>query len=117
VLGYQYVFVSIYKNRSTDQTKALLLHVFDALCWSVGPRVVIKMNHRTGGTIGHRIEYLAEVRYAEVGPLSGLREEQDEIFDNIILMYDILPCVDDLLELIWQHRSNNAGITCAADYV
>jgi len=32
-------------------------------------------------------------------------------------MNDILPCVDDLLELIWQSRKNNAGITCAADYM
>ncbi|KAJ2986590.1 hypothetical protein NUW54_g9712 [Trametes sanguinea] len=32
-------------------------------------------------------------------------------------MNDILPCVDDLLELIWQSRRNNAGITCAADYM
>lgn len=32
-------------------------------------------------------------------------------------MNDILPCVDDVLELIWQSRHNNAGITCAADYI
>jgi hypothetical protein len=25
--------------------------------------------------------------------------------------------VDDLLELIWQSRRNNAGITCASDYM
>ncbi|KAF8326450.1 cryptococcal mannosyltransferase 1-domain-containing protein [Amanita rubescens] len=32
-------------------------------------------------------------------------------------MNDVLPCVDDLLELIWQSRRNNAGITCATDYM
>lgn len=32
-------------------------------------------------------------------------------------MNDILPCVDDLLELIWQSRRQNAGLTCAADYM
>ena len=30
---------------------------------------------------------------------------------------DVLPCVDDLLELIWQSRMQNAGITCGADYI
>ncbi|KAF8335287.1 hypothetical protein F5887DRAFT_921218 [Amanita rubescens] len=32
-------------------------------------------------------------------------------------MNDVLPCVDDLLELIWQIRRNNAGITCATNYM
>ncbi|KAG8753371.1 capsular associated protein [Serendipita sp. 396] len=32
-------------------------------------------------------------------------------------MNDILPCVDDVLELIWQSRRQNAGVTCAADYM
>lgn len=30
---------------------------------------------------------------------------------------DVLPCTDDLLELIWQSRRQNAGITCGADYI
>lgn len=30
---------------------------------------------------------------------------------------DVLPCTDDLLELIWQSRLQNAGITCGADYI
>lgn len=29
----------------------------------------------------------------------------------------MLPCVDDVLELIWQSRRQNAGITCGADYI
>lgn len=116
VLGYHNVFVSIYENGSTDQTKALL-RIFDALCRSVGLRVVIRTSRRTRGAFNHRIEYLAEVRNAAFGPLFELREEQNEYFDSIIFMNDILPCVDDLLELIWQSRLNNAGITCAADYM
>jgi len=50
-------------------------------------------------------------------PLHELRDAESEYFDTIIFMNDILPCVDDLLELIWQSRRNNAGITCAADYM
>ncbi|KAI4519792.1 glycosyltransferase family 69 protein [Schizophyllum commune] len=116
ILGYQNVFVSIYENGSTDQTKALL-RIFDALTRSVGMRIVIRTSMRTRGAFNHRIEYLAEVRNAAFGPLHELRDAENEYFDTIIFMNDILPCVDDLLELIWQSRRNNAGITCAADYM
>lgn len=116
ILGYQNVYVSIYENGSTDQTKALL-HMFDALCRSVGLRVKIATSMRTRGAFNHRIEYLAEVRNAAFVPLHDLRNTQNEYFDSIIFMNDILPCADDLLELIWQSRRNNAGITCASDYM
>ena len=116
IVGYQNVYVSIYENGSTDQTKALL-RIFDALCKSVGLRVKIQTSMRTRGAFNHRIEYLAEVRNAAFVPLHDLRNTQNEYFDTIIFMNDILPCVDDLLELIWQSRKNNAGITCATDYM
>ncbi|KAF9025053.1 capsular associated protein [Hymenopellis radicata] len=116
ILGYHNVFVSIYENGSTDQTKALL-RIFDALTRSTGMRITIRTSMRTRGAFNHRIEYLAEVRNAAFVPLHELREAENEYFDTIIFMNDILPCVDDLLELIWQSRRNNAGITCAADYM
>ncbi|KAH9000565.1 CAP59-like protein [Lactarius hatsudake] len=116
VLGYHNVFVSIYENGSTDQTKALL-RIFDALARSVGLRVTIRTSQRTRGAFNHRIEYLAEVRNAAFVPLHELRDDQNEYFDTIVFMNDILPCIDDLLELIFQSRLNNAGITCAADYM
>ncbi|KZT00725.1 glycosyltransferase family 69 protein [Laetiporus sulphureus 93-53] len=116
ILGYHNVYVSIYENGSTDQTKALL-RIFDALCRSVGMRVTIRTSMRTRGAFNHRIEYLAEVRNAAFVPLHELRDAENEYFDTIIFMNDVLPCVDDLLELIWQSRRNNAGITCAADYM
>ena len=115
-LGYHNVFVSIYENGSTDQTKALL-RIFDALARSVGLRVTIRTSQRTRGAFNHRIEYLAEVRNAAFVPLHELRDGQNEYFDTIVFMNDILPCIDDLLELIHQSRLNNAGITCAADYM
>ncbi|KAF5371766.1 hypothetical protein D9758_003584 [Tetrapyrgos nigripes] len=116
ILGYPNVFVSIYENGSTDQTKALL-RIYDALTRAVGLRVTIRTSSRTRGAFNHRIEYLAEVRNAAFVPLHELRETQGEYFDTIVFMNDILPCVDDLLELIYQSRLNSAGITCAADYM
>ncbi|KAF7319547.1 hypothetical protein HMN09_00294100 [Mycena chlorophos] len=116
ILGYHNVYVSIYENGSTDQTKALL-RIFDALTRSVGMRITIRTSSRTRGAFNHRIEYLAEVRNAAFVPLHELRDAENEFFDTIVFMNDILPCVDDLLELIWQSRKNNAGITCAADYM
>ncbi|KAI5121932.1 hypothetical protein M0805_000261 [Coniferiporia weirii] len=116
VVGYQNVFVSIYENGSNDQTQALL-RIFDALMHSVGMRVIIKSSNRKRGIHAHRIEYLAEVRNAALGPLYELRDSENEYFDSVIFMNDILPCVDDLLELIWQSRRQNAGVTCAADYM
>lgn len=116
IVGYQNVFVSIYENGSNDQTQALL-RIFDSLMHSVGMRVVIKSSNRKRGIHAHRIEYLAEVRNAAMGPLYELRDSENEYFDTVIFMNDILPCVDDLLELIWQSRRQNAGVTCAADYM
>ena len=116
ILGYHNVFVSIYENGSTDQTKALL-RIFDALARSIGLRVTIRTSQRTRGAFNHRIEYLAEVRNAAFVPLHEQRNAENEYFDTIIFMNDILPCVDDLLELIYQSRLNNAGITCATDYM
>ncbi len=116
VLGYHNVYVSIYENGSNDQTKALL-RIFDALARTVGLRVIIRTSMRTRGAFNHRIEYLAEVRNAAMVPLHELRDTEGEVFDSIIFMNDILPCVDDVLELIWQSRKQNAGITCAADYM
>lgn len=116
VLGYHNVYVSIYENGSNDQTKALL-RIFDALARTVGLRVIIRTSMRTRGAFNHRIEYLAEVRNAAMVPLHELRDTEGEIFDTIVFMNDILPCVDDVLELIWQSRKQNAGITCAADYM
>jgi hypothetical protein len=116
ILGFQNVYVSIYENGSDDQTKALL-RIFDALCRSVGLKVHIRTSMRTRSDFAHRIEYLAEVRNAAFVPLHELRDSHGEHFDTIVFMNDILPCVDDLLELIYQSRLNNAGITCAADYM
>ncbi|KAJ7201054.1 capsular associated protein [Mycena pura] len=116
ILGFHNVYVSIYENGSTDQTKALL-RIFDALTRSVGMRITIRTSTRTRGQFNHRIEYLAEVRNAAFVPLHELRDAENEFFDTIVFMNDVLPCVDDLLELIWQSRRNNAGITCAADYM
>lgn len=116
ILGYHNVYVSIYENGSTDQTKALL-RIFDALTKTVGMRITIRTSMRTRGAFNHRIEYLAEVRNAAFVPLHELRDSENEYFDTIIFMNDVLPCVDDILELIWQSRRNNAGITCAADYM
>ncbi|KAM0791408.1 hypothetical protein ACM66B_005869 [Microbotryomycetes sp. NB124-2] len=116
ILGFHNVFVSVYENGSSDQTKALL-RIFDALCRSVGLRVVIRTSLRTRGAFHHRIEYLAEVRNAALAPLQELRDTEGELFDSIIFMNDVLPCVDDLLELVWQSRRQNAGITCGSDYI
>nr|KIR83871.1 alpha-1,3-mannosyltransferase [Cryptococcus tetragattii IND107] len=116
ILGYHNVFVSIYENGSNDQTKALL-KIFDALARTVGLRIIIRTSMRTRGLFNHRIEYLAEVRNAAMLPLHELRDNDGEVFDSVVFMNDILPCVDDLLELIWQSRRQNAGITCAADYM
>lgn len=116
VLGYHNVFVSIYENGSKDQTKALLI-LFSALCRTVGLEVEIRQSPRSRGTFNHRIEYLAEVRNAAMEPLREQWNKNGRTFDSIVFMNDILPCIDDILELIWQSRRQNAGITCAADYM
>lgn len=85
ILGFQNVFVSVYENGSSDQTKALL-RLFDGLSRSVGIRVVIRTSLRTRGAFHHRIEYLAEVRNAALAPLQELRDSEGELFDTVIFM-------------------------------
>ncbi|KXN84583.1 Alpha-1,3-mannosyltransferase CMT1 [Leucoagaricus sp. SymC.cos] len=116
ILGYHNVFVAVYENGSNAQTKARL-RIFDALARSVGMRVMIRTSQLTRGQFNHHIEYLAEVCNSTFVPLHELRDTEGEYFDTIIFMDNIFPCVDDLLELIWQSRKNNAGITCTADYM
>lgn len=89
IVGFHNVFVSVYENGSTDQTKALL-RIFDALSRSVGLRVVIRTSLRTRGAFHHRIEYLAEVRNAALAPLQELRDAEGEEFDSVIFMVGII---------------------------
>lgn len=88
IVGFHNVFVSVYENGSTDQTKALL-RLFDALSRSVGLRVVIRTSLRTRGAFHHRIEYLAEVRNAALAPLQELRDAEGEVFDSVIFMVSV----------------------------
>lgn len=88
IVGFHNVFVSVYENGSTDQTKALL-RLFDALSRSVGLRVVIRTSLRTRGQFNHRIEYLAEVRNAALAPLQELRDAEGEVFDSVIFMVSL----------------------------
>ncbi|KAJ3965827.1 cryptococcal mannosyltransferase 1-domain-containing protein [Lentinula raphanica] len=80
-------------------------------------RITIRTSMCTRGAFNHRIEYLAEVRNAAFVPLHEPREAEGDYFDTFIFMDDILPCVYNILELIWQSRRNSAGTTCAADYM
>jgi alpha-1,3-mannosyltransferase len=70
ILGCHNIYVSIYENGSTDQTKALL-RIFDAPTRSVGMRITIRTSMHTRGAFNHRIEYLAEVRNAAFVLLSS----------------------------------------------
>ncbi|KAE9406642.1 hypothetical protein BT96DRAFT_1051502, partial [Gymnopus androsaceus JB14] len=87
ILGYHNVFVSIYENGSTDQTKALL-RIYDALTRSTGMRITIRTSMRTQGAFN-----LAEVQNAAFIPLHELRDTEGEYFDTIVFMNDVLPCV------------------------
>lgn len=71
---------------------------------STGMRNVIKSNTRRRGIYVCRSEYLAEVWKAAMGPSFELRESENEYFDTVVFMNDVLPCVDVVLELIWQSR-------------
>jgi alpha-1,3-mannosyltransferase len=64
-------------------------------------RIIIRTCMRTRGAFNYRIEYLAEVRNAAFVPLHELRDSENDYFDTIIFMNDILP----------------AGMTCASDYM
>lgn len=116
ILGPERCSLSIIEGRSTDGTYIILDHLKPYLedlgvkFWLQQSKIDPYAKDRD------RIEQLAILRNRAIEPLlvgnNGFSQNPQIIFLN-----DILLCPDDILELIYQHKLQNATQTCAMDWI
>ncbi|OMJ14974.1 Alpha-1,3-mannosyltransferase CMT1 [Smittium culicis] len=112
-LGPENTFLSIYENGSHDKTKELL-HDFESFLNELDVRFSIVTENSKRPEIYHRIGYLAEIRNRALKPLEK-EEKKGFIYDKIIFFNDILFCLNDILELLYQSDLQRSDITSPLD--
>lgn len=115
-LGPENCGLSIVEGRSTDGTfevlEALRTHLN-----KLGLRYWLQqsdLNPKDGAI--DRIEALARLRNMAFEPMLN----ETELFSEkplIVFINDIVPCPDDVYEMIYQHELQNAVQTCAMDWI
>ncbi|KAJ2805438.1 hypothetical protein H4S07_004021, partial [Coemansia furcata] len=111
-LGHGRVFISIYENGSKDKTKEILGQ-FNSTLNTLGIAHRIRTDEARRPEHTHRIEYLAKVRNLALEPLYST----GKIYDRVLFINDIYFCMNDLLELAYQSRTQSTHLTCAEDFV
>ena len=95
----QDVFVSIYENGSSDNTKTLL-YVFEQILESLSIPHRIRFSYEKKDPNAHRIEYLADVRNKVLEPLYNAAKP----YSTVLFLNDIYICTHDLFEMLLQYR-------------
>ncbi|KIJ36449.1 glycosyltransferase family 69 protein [Sphaerobolus stellatus SS14] len=118
--GHRFYF-SIWENGSEDHTAALLVMLEQALkALGVRYKIVVKgTSQRPNKEGGRRILELAHVRNAALDELyTGEAATKMGIakFDMVLFMNDIIWCAADMLEIIEEHLTQSASMTCATDW-
>lgn len=115
-LGPEKCAISIIEGRSTDGTFVVLDHLRLYL-EDLNVKFWLSQSDISPLDEEHdRIEQLATLRNQAIGPL--LTEHNKFVTQpQIIFFNDITLCPDDILELIYQHKLQNAIQTCAMDWV
>ena len=113
VIGPSNMFVSVYENGSSDQTKSLL-QLFRVLLDSNGVTSRVIFGAEVGGIPYnvHRIDHLSEVRNKVLEPLR--KGETARRASKIVFMNDITYCASDIIDLLVQAELQSSDITCGA---
>ncbi|KAJ2719595.1 hypothetical protein GGI07_005122 [Coemansia sp. Benny D115] len=112
VLGHQNLYISVYENGSTDQTKDIL-GAFGHVLQAMGiTHSVVTADKPLGGS-RHRIEYMAELRNQALAPFYTNKGE----YDKVLFLNDIFFCLPDVLELMLQSKIQRSHLTCGEDFV
>ncbi|KAJ6114742.1 hypothetical protein N7486_000520 [Penicillium sp. IBT 16267x] len=118
-LGPEYCVLSIVEGRSDDGTWEIL----DALRSSVenlGAEFHLEVdvvNPKAKGV--NRIEALSRLRNMALAPLMcGSKAERKQYVKDPIIIFvnDVALCPEDILELLFQHVTQSAHMTCAFDW-
>lgn len=116
VLGPERCSLSIVEGRSTDGTFTVLEHLTNFLA-DLGVKYWLHQSSIDPMDKGRdRIEGLANLRNQAIQPL--LTGDNGFVANpQIIFLNDIMVCPDDILELVYQHKLQNATQTCAMDWI
>ncbi|KAI9142310.1 cryptococcal mannosyltransferase 1-domain-containing protein [Paraphysoderma sedebokerense] len=107
-LGPPPMVVSIYESGSNDKTKCLL-RILEHALHDINVKNSIVMDGLVRGPEEHRIEYLSKARNRA---LKNLGDYQG----HVLFLNDVLFCVDDMYELLFQAKRQKAALTCGIDY-
>ncbi|PWY93410.1 hypothetical protein BO94DRAFT_532344 [Aspergillus sclerotioniger CBS 115572] len=118
-LGPEYCALSIVEGRSTDGTYDILDRLKSELA-AMGVRYYLSTNDLNPKAVWEdRIKHLSTLRNQALKPLTsaGVGKFSPYAADTTVLFInDIVLCVEDLLELLYQHQFQHAQMTCAFDW-
>ncbi|OMJ27412.1 Alpha-1,3-mannosyltransferase CMT1 [Smittium culicis] len=114
-LGPENIFLSVYENSSTDNTKKLL-YLFSSVLDDYGlkHRIIIDPAKRPNDY--DSIRYLSNIRNKALEPLKS-EEELGNVYDKIVFMDSVLFCHYDILELLYQSDYQGSDLTGPYDYL
>ncbi|KAJ2675395.1 hypothetical protein IWW42_001181 [Coemansia sp. RSA 1085] len=110
VLGRSNVFISVYENGSTDNTKRIL-HAFNHTLAALEIPHQITADSQPRPTLYHRIQYMADIRNCALQPLYT-----HNIYSRVMFLNDVYFCLSDILELIYQAQHHRTHLLCAEDF-
>ncbi|RDK47080.1 hypothetical protein M752DRAFT_69607 [Aspergillus phoenicis ATCC 13157] len=118
-LGPEYCALSIVEGRSTDGTYDILNRLKSEMA-AMGVRYYLSTSDLNPKAIwADRIKHLSTLRNQALAPLvsAGAGKFKPYAADaTILFINDVVLCVEDLLELLYQHRQQDARMTCAFDW-
>lgn len=105
-VGEKNAFMSIYEAGSSDSGHTTaMIEIIRIMMESIG--------------LEHHIEIVengpADPWNGVLRPLKGLYKSSGRVFNSVIMMGDDLWCTEELLELLFQSRAQDASITCSTD--
>ncbi|MCJ1448035.1 MAG: hypothetical protein MMC23_008548 [Stictis urceolatum] len=115
-LGPESCAVSIMEGRSSDGTFQILEALaseFEAL--RVPYFLESSFIKPYGGDGGHRIERLSALRNLALEPMFNNRFEYRPDM-RILFINDLQLCIEDILELLYQHEAQSATMSCTMDW-
>ncbi|BGP25225.1 GDP-Man:alpha-1,3-mannosyltransferase, glycosyltransferase family 69 protein [Rhodotorula toruloides] len=103
------VHVSIFENGSTDQTTLALAHLAAALTALGASHTILSDPRKTNWKAVDRIAQLSVYRNVLLEPLS-------DSFSDVVFINDVYTCPNDVLELVFQRKAQEADAACAMDW-
>ncbi|OMJ13508.1 Alpha-1,3-mannosyltransferase CMT1 [Smittium culicis] len=114
-LGPENIFLSVYENGSTDNTKKLL-YLFRSVLNDYGLRHRIIIAKAKKPKWYDDIRYHSKIRNKALEPLKS-EEELGNVYDKIVFMDSVLFCHTDILEILYQSDYQGSDLTSPYDYL